>query len=152
MKFSYLIIPLLYLVFIWRVRKMLKVGALQTFYALPKPDWFPSKQIIKEAWLFLYILIFVSLLLFWSVTVPGLWHIVLAGLILVHTYWHLAWYQQFLVKKNIAQGQKLLYKLAVSVGLIIVIIWSMYLLPALLLLPYFVVIMGLIKLGRDWWK
>jgi translocator protein len=152
MKISYILIPLVVGVIAFMGSKYTRAGLKSWYPTLRKPGWTPSGKLIREIWIFLYLLVTVALILFWTVTQPSLWHIPLAAVLIVHGYLHLSWTKIFFKEHNLAKAYKrLIYLLATGI-VATIIMWPIYLLPALLMLPYLVWLALATKLTKDIWK
>ena len=151
MKISYLIIPILVALMAYRGTKYTKQG-LSWFAGLRKPSWVPPRKLIKEIWIFLYLLILVSMILFWSVTQPGVWHWILLAVMLFNGYMNIIWNRTFFVEHNFAKAYKQMIYLNISTVVAMIIMWPIYLLPALLLIPYVVWVAIATKLTKELWK
>ena len=152
MKFSYIIIPALVLLTSYIGTRYTKVGLKTWYSSLRKPSWTPSGKLISEIWIFLYLLITVSLILFWTVTQIGFWHYLLAVVILVNLYLNATWNKIFFFEHNFAKAYKWMIYLNVTSVVIVVVMWPIYLLPALLLIPYVVWVAIATKLTKEIWK
>ncbi len=151
MKISYFIIPILVALVAYRGTKYTKQG-LDWYQSLRKPSWTPSRKLIKEIWIFLYLLILVSMLLFWTVTQISVWSWVLLAVMLVNGYLNIIWNRTFFVEHNIAKAYKQMIYLNISTIIAIIIMWPTYLLPALLLVPYLIWVAIATKLTKEIWQ
>lgn len=136
MRISYIVIPLLTALTAYIGSKYTRAGLRPWYASLHKPSWTPSGKLIKEIWIFLYLLIAVALLLFWTVTQISTLHYVIAALMLINAYLNATWNKVFFVEHNFAKAYKRMIYLNVTTVIVIVLMWSLYLLPALLLIPY----------------
>lgn len=151
MKISYFIIPILIALVAYRGTKYTKQG-LSWYGGLQKPSWVPSRKLIKEVWIFLYLLILVSMILFWTVTQPGVWHWVLLVVMLFNGYLNMIWNRTFFVEHQFGKAYRQMIYLNISTVIAILIMWSIYLLPALLLIPYVVWVAVATKLTKEIWQ
>ncbi len=151
MKISYVVIPLLVALTAYVGIKYTKVGLRNWYPTLRKPSWTPSGKMIREIWIFLYILNMVAILLFWTVTQIGVWHYLLAGVLLVNAYLNATWNKTFFVEHSFAKAYKRMIYLNITTVIAIIIMWPIYLLPALLLIPYVVWVAIATKLTKELW-
>lgn len=152
MKFSYIIIPILVLLTAYIGTKYTKAG-LKTWYSgLRKPSWTPTGKLISEIWIFIYLLITVSLILFWTVTQIGYWHYLLAVVTVINLYLNATWNKIFFIEHNFSKAYKWMIYLNVTSVMMVVIMWTLYLLPAVLLIPYVVWVAIATKLTKEIWK
>lgn len=152
MKISYIVIPLLAALTVYKGVKYTKAGLGDWYKTLRKPSWTPSPKMIKEIWIFLYLLVTVAILLFWTVTQIGVWHYLLAAVLLANAYLNATWNKVFFIEHNFAKAYKQMIYLNISTGLAILIMWPIYLLPALLLIPYVVWVAIATKLTKEIWQ
>lgn len=135
LKFSYVIIPLIVGYIAYRGARYTKAG-LDWYAALRKPDWTPSQKLIKEIWIFLCLLVMVAVTLFWTVTQLSIWHVPIAAALLYNGYLNIVWSRTFFVEHDFAAARKQLVRMNIAAGIAIIFMWPIYLLPALLLVPY----------------
>ncbi len=151
MKISYLIIPIAVALVAYRGTKYTKQG-LSWYGGLRKPNWVPTRKLIKEIWIFLYLLILVSMVLFWTVTQLGVWHWVLLVVMLVNGYLNIIWNRTFFVEHKFAKAYRQVIYLNITTVVAIIIMWPIYLLPALLLTPYVIWVAIAAKLTKEIWQ
>lgn len=148
LKFSYIIIPLIVGYVAYRSFKYTKAG-LDWYATLQKPSWTPSRKLIKEIWIFLYLLVTVAATLFWTVTQLSVWHVPIAAALLYSGYLNMVWNRTFFVEHDFSKARKQLIHMAIAAGIAIVFMWPIYLLPALLLLPYVAWVYVAIRLTKE---
>lgn len=152
MKFSYFIIPIAVAATAYMRSKYIKLGAKAGNPRLDKPKWAPGRKLIREVWIFLYLLITVSLILFWGVTQLSVWHYFLGAIFIVNAYLNVVWCKAFFIEQKIARAYKLMMYLNITTVAAILIMWPIYLLPALLLLPYLIWTIIVMKLNKEIWN
>ncbi|HMR55021.1 MAG TPA: tryptophan-rich sensory protein [Candidatus Doudnabacteria bacterium] len=152
MKISSIIIPLVVAFTAYKGVGYTKAGLKSWYSGLNKPSWTPSGKLIKEIWIFLYILVTVAVMLFWIVTVAGVWHYVLTAVLLLNAYLNATWNKAFFVEHNFSKAYKRMIYLNITTVIAIIIMWPIYLLPALLLIPYVIWVGIATKLTKEIWK
>jgi tryptophan-rich sensory protein len=152
MKISFIIIPLIIAFTAYKAVSYTKAGFKSWYVGLRKPSWTPHWNLIKEIWIFLYILIAVAVMLFWIVTVASVWHYVLVAVLLLNAYLNATWMREFFVKHNFSQAYKRMIYWNITTLIAIIIMWPIYLLPALLLIPYLIWAQIATKLIKEIWK
>lgn len=151
MKISYLVIPALAILTAYRATKFARAGLYSWYAGLRKPNWAPTRKLLREIWIFLYLLVSFAIFLYWTVTQLGFWNYLLGVIFLVNAYLNVTWAKAFFVEHSFAKAYKRLTYLNITTALAIIIMWAIYLLPALLLIPYLVLGALTMKFTKELW-
>lgn len=137
MKLNYLLIPLI-VVAVWLIGgSFTEVGIGSGWYAgILKPDWTPVGEIIGTAWLVIYLLVTLSLLILWNRTPHDARFRRAIVSFSLNAVLNVSWSYFFFVQHMIGVTLVLAILLWFSVLELIVVTWPVKKVSALLLVPY----------------
>lgn len=146
---NYFVIPVLTLLVAYLSRKHIKQGLQDNaswYQHLGKPTWLPHSSILKEAWIFVYLLTAFAVLWFWNVPVFGVQHYIVGALMLVIAGLYVRWTKTFFVSQDLQRSKKIVMVGIVLTLAAIVVMFTASAIAAVIMLPFLIWLVGTYKL------
>lgn len=151
MEINYIVIPLIVALVAVRGVRFTRQGLRPWYAGLKKPNWTPSGTLIREIWIFIYLLTGFAVLWYWNVPVFGTMHYVVGGILLVNAYMNSEWNKIFFVQQNIAKAYRYMIMMNATTVLATIIIFTQSRIAALFFLPYIIWVAIATKLTKQLW-
>lgn len=136
LKLNYFIIPGL-IIALSILGSVFTNQSLNDWYlALNLPSWVPSGQIIGIVWTIIFIFLTISILIFWNRAERNNKFWLITGMFLLNGLLNLLWSYLFFVENLVFLAFIEAILLALSVVVLIILLWSVSRLASVLLIPY----------------
>lgn len=137
---SYILIPVAIAAMAYFGAKFAKqgLGGDGWHESLRKPSWTPPGALIREIWIFIYVVTGLAILWYWNVPVISWVHFVTAVALLVNFYLNATWNRTFFVEHDLSKAYRHILKLDATTALVIILMFLASPIASMLMLPYLV--------------
>lgn len=136
MDINLIIIPIIIIATAYYGHRYSKQGIGHWYESLEKPKWTPAGSLIREIWIFLYVLTGLAILWYYNVPVVGWLHYVVGAILLVNAYLNATWNKVFFVQHDIPKAYKHIIRLNITAIAATVLMFIASPIASVLMLPY----------------
>lgn len=105
---------------------------------LKKPKWTPSRSLIGEIWIFLYVITGLAILWYWNVPVPHWFRYVTAVVLLANAYLNATWNRTFFIEHNLHKAYNTMQIMNGTTIIATILMFFASPIASFLMLPYII--------------
>jgi translocator protein len=147
--FNFIIIPAIIIANGYFGSKLVRQGYNPWYKQLHKPKWTPSGKLIREIWIFLYVLTGLAVLWYWNVPVAGWFKYVTAVALIANVYLQYKWNKVFFIEHDVPGALKIFNQLVVAAFVAAVLMFINSPIASFLMIPYLVWLFIARKLNKE---